>query len=109
MQKILRLPESLQEILESVEGKNLDEKLIQLIRNDLRRRFYLCSERIMEFETKYGMQFEEFVVKWKADKIPNRYSHETERDYMEWESLIDEHEMLLLQLRKLKGKFPSIP
>ena len=109
MQKILRLPESLQEILESVEGKNLDEKLIQLIRNDLRRRFHLCSERIMEFEAKYGMQFEEFVAKWKADKIPNRYSHETERDYMEWESLVGEHEMLLLQLRKLKGKFPSIP
>jgi len=63
----------------------------------------------MEFETKYGMQFEEFVVKWKADEISNRYSHETERDYMEWESLVGEHEMLLLQLRKLKSKFPSIP
>jgi len=31
-----------------------------------------------------------------------------ERDYMEWESLIDEHEMLLLQLRKLKDKFPFL-
>jgi len=104
----LKLSESLQEILEFVEGKNLDEKLIQLTRNDLKRRLHLCSERIMEFEAKYGMQFEEFATKWKADKIPNRYSHEIERDYMEWESLIDEHEMLLLQLRKLKDKFPFL-
>jgi len=37
----------------------------------------------MEFEAKHGMQFEEFATKWKADKIPNRYSHEIERDYME--------------------------
>jgi hypothetical protein len=62
----------------------------------------------MEFEAKYGMQFKEFAAKWKANKIPNRYSHEIERDYMEWESLIDEHNVLLLQLRKLKDKFPSI-
>lgn len=108
MQKILRLPDSVQEILELVEGKNLDEKLIQLIRNDLKRRLHLCSERIMEFEAKYGIQFEEFAGKWKADKIPNRYSHEIERDYIEWESLVDEHEILLLQLRKLKDAFPFI-
>jgi len=55
----------------------------------------------MEFEAKYGIQFEEFAAKWNADKIPNRYSHEIERDYMEWESLVDEHKILLLQLRKL--------
>ena len=102
------MPESLQEILEFVEGKNLDDKLIQLIRNDLKRRLHLCFERIMEFEAKYGMQFEEFAANWKANKIPNRHSHEIERDYMEWESLIDEHSMLLSQLTKLKDKFPSI-
>jgi len=106
--QIVKLPESLQEILEFVEGKNLDEKLIQLIRNDLKRRLHLCSERIMEFEAKYGVQFDEFVANWKADKIPNRYSHQVERDYMEWESLVDEHNVLLAQLRKLKDKFPSI-
>lgn len=105
--QILKLPESLQEILEFVEGKNLDEKLVQLIRNDLRRRLHVCSERIMEFEAKYGMQFEEFAKGWKADKIPNRYSHEIERDYMEWESLVDEHNVLLSQLKKIKDKFPS--
>jgi len=108
MQKILRLPESVQEILELVEGKNLDEKLVQLIRNDLKRRLHLCSERIMEFEAKYGMQFKEFAARWKVDKIPNRYSHEIERDYIEWESLVDEHEILLLQLRKLKDTFSFI-
>lgn len=38
------------------------------------------------FETKYGMPFAEFAVKWQADSIPQRRSHEIERDFMEWEA-----------------------
>ncbi len=46
-----------------------------------------CNELIAHFESKYGMKFEEFKIKWKTGKIKDRYSHEVESDYIEWEAL----------------------
>jgi len=98
----MKVPDSLKDILEYLEGESLDKKLVHLIANDLKRRLQLCSQRIVEFEAKYGMGFEEFAHAWQSGEIPNRYSHEVERDYMEWESLADEYKLLLAQLKKIK-------
>lgn len=109
METMMKVPDFLRDILGYTEGKDLNEKLVHLIANDLKRRIHLCSDRIVEFETKYGMSFAEFKAAWEAGKIPNRYSHEVERDYMEWESLDDEYELLLAHLRKLKEEFSLAP
>lgn len=103
----VKLPDALLSALDYLEGESLDKKLVQLVTNDLKRRLQVCSQRIIDFEAKYGMEFEEFARAWQAGEAPNRYSHGVERDYMEWESLIDEYKLLLSQLKRLKGDFPA--
>ena len=98
----VKVPDSFRDVLEYLEGDSLDKKLVHLITNELKRRLQACSHRIVDFEAKYGMGFEEFARAWQGGEIPNRHSHEVERDYMEWESLSDEHKLLLSQLKKLK-------
>jgi len=100
----VEVPDSLKGIFEYLEGETADQKLVHLIINDLERRLQACSQRIVKYEAKYGMRFESFAQAWQAEQITDRYSHEVERDYMEWESLVDEYELLLSNLKKLKGE-----
>lgn len=99
----VEISESIKGILDQADGKNLEEKLVNLTLSDLDRRLHRCSERILEFEKKYGMAFAEFESDWKGNKIPRKYSHEAERDYMEWESLADEHGQILSQIFTIRG------
>lgn len=104
----VKLPDALRDALNYLEGQSLGEKLANLIANDLKRRLQTCSQRIVDFEAKYGMGFEEFARAWQAGEIPNRYSHEVEHDYMEWESLVDEYKLLLAQLNRLKRESAAL-
>ncbi len=70
--------------------------------------YTVWSGRVATYLTK-PLDLEKVKVLVRRALEAQKLAHEVERDYMEWESLVDEHEMLLLQLRKLKGKFPSIP
>jgi hypothetical protein len=103
----VKVPDSLKDIFEYLEGETSDQKLVYLIINDLERRLQTCSQRIVRFEARYGMRFETFTQAWQAKEITNRYSHAVERDYMEWESLVDEYELLLSNLKKLKREVLS--
>ena len=100
----VEVPDSLKSIFEYLEGETADQKLVHLISNDLERRLQTCSQRIVKFEAKYGMRFDHFARAWQTEQIANRYSHEVERDYMEWESLVDEYELLLSNLKKVKSQ-----
>ena len=101
MQKI-ELPESAKYIFDFTEGADISEKLRNLVRGDLERRLKNCTERIFDYEKKHVMSFGEFEVAWKEDKVADRHSHGVESDYMEWESLEDEHRELLHKLKKMK-------
>jgi hypothetical protein len=48
------------------------------------------------------MNFGGFEKAWREGKVPDRHSHGVEHDYMEWESLEDEHRKLLHKLKKIK-------
>ncbi len=98
----IELPESAKYIFDFTEGADISEKLRNLVRGDLERRLKNCSERIFEYEKKYGMAFGEFETVWKEGKVADMHSHGVERDYMEWESLEDEHRELLNKLKKMK-------
>jgi len=75
--------------------------------SDLENRLRSCTERLYEFEKKYRLAFKQFKEAWETDGSPEKYSYETEKDYMEWESLDDEHEFLLSQMRAAnKGLSP---
>lgn len=106
--KVIRVPESLDEILSYLDGDSLDEKLVQLVASDLTRRLQVCSDRIVAFEAKYGMEFADFARAWEVGEIPSPSSHQSEADYMEWESLVDEAALRRTQLRKV-GQASATP
>jgi hypothetical protein len=54
---------------------------------DLAKRLWDCEHEIGDFELRYGMTFAEFAEVWEGDVIPNKWSHQVERDYMVWEGL----------------------
>lgn len=100
----LPIPNSLKEMLIYVEGKSIQEKFTRLLMSDLENRLRTCMERLYEFEKKYQLVFNQFKEAWETDESPKKYSYEIEKDYMEWESLDDEHDFLLSQMRAAKER-----
>ena len=100
----LPIPNSLKEMLIYVEGKSIQEKFTRLLMSDLENRLRTCTERLYEFEKKYQLVFNQFKEAWETDGSPKKYSYEIEKDYMEWESLDDEHDFLLSQMRAAKKR-----
>ncbi|MCF7876450.1 hypothetical protein K9M06_05285 [Candidatus Bipolaricaulota bacterium] len=105
--KTLDISESIAEAMEYIEGDSLESKLFQLLASDLKNRLQRCSERIVEYEAKYGYEFPEFKQAWEDGKIDSPGSHEIESDFMEWESLVEERKFLLSQLKKMSEKGPA--
>ncbi|MEK6657174.1 MAG: hypothetical protein AABY58_07000 [Nitrospirota bacterium] len=54
-------------------------------------------------EEKYGVSFKEFEKMRDEGKIKDKYSHEIEGDFIDWEMLEMEKRELLSALSKLKG------
>jgi hypothetical protein len=75
------------DLIEYVEGETITDKLIGLISADLAGRLRECEREIDDFELKYRMTFAEFAGAWESDEIPDKWSHQVERDYMIWEGL----------------------
>ena len=98
----LQIPNSMKEMLLYIEGESIKDKLVRLIMSDLENRFRSCTERLYEFEKKYRLPFKQFKEGWETDISTEKYSYETEKDYIEWESLDDEHDFLLSQMRVVK-------
>lgn len=67
-------------------GANLEAKLENLTRESLEHQLHAWNEALSRFEAKYGLTFSDFVTAWQGDTIPNKHSHEVERDFMEWEA-----------------------
>jgi hypothetical protein len=103
----IQVRDPVEEMLLQVEGSNPEAKLVGLILRDVESRLRSCLDRLYVFEKKYGMSFEEFEDAWKSDRIENRHGHEVEADFMEWESLADEHGVLLRQLRDARGRLSA--
>ena len=100
--KTVKLPEGVLAELDRIEGKNLTAKIINLLQQRISMQLRECDEQILKYETKYGMNYEQFEAAWKSDEITDRYSHEVERDLMEWEGFVLERKRWLSTLRNLK-------
>lgn len=101
--KTIKFPNKILERLEQVEGKNLEEKVVNLLKGRGLLRLRECDEYILKYEMKYGMNFEQFKQAWDNDQIKNKRSREVERDFMEWEGFVLERQKWLSTLRDLKG------
>lgn len=93
----------LEPVLEHLQGETLDEKLVRLIANQLRRNLEQVEREILEFEIKYGVNYDQFVTKLERGEWGNPFSYEREQDAMRWESLVAEKRLWLEQLRRVEG------
>ena len=91
------------DLIEYVEGETTKDKLIGLVSADLARRLRECEREIGDFELKYRMTFAEFAEAWESNEIPNKWSHQVERDYMMWEGLGAEKRKWLSLLKRIHG------
>jgi len=81
--EMVELSEEILEKLEQIEGKAFTEKIINLLKQRILLQLRECDEYILKYETKYGLDFEQFKSAWESDQIENKRSHEVERDLME--------------------------
>ena len=103
--KTSTLAEDILDNLAFVRGRDIQEKITQLIENNLLLQLKECEDFIFKFESKYGMDFATFAAIWEGGVIPERQSHTVERDYMEWEGFAQERIKLLQALRNMKTKW----
>jgi len=102
--KTIILAEDILDNLAFVRGRDIQEKLTQLIENNLLLQLKECEDFLFRFESKYGMDFATFAEVWDGGGIPDRQSHNVERDHMEWEGFAQERVKLLQALRQMKTK-----
>lgn len=88
-------------------GADLETKLENLTRASLEHQLRACNEALSRLEAKYGLTFTDFARAWQEDRISNKYSHEVERDFMEWEAQHSEKEDLLAAVRELGQPQPE--
>ena len=59
----------------------------EIIKDSVEHRIRKIEQEIKTLEKKYTMNFKEFDQYFHKEQIPDQYSYETERDYLEWEGL----------------------
>jgi hypothetical protein len=105
--KTIALADDMVNNLALVPGKDVEEKISRLLENTFVLNLRECEDYLFKFESKYGMDFKSFAELWDQGGIPERYSHDVERDFMEWEGFTMERASLLKTLRNLKAKAAS--
>lgn len=91
-QRILQRLQPAADLASSIEAVTLDA---------LRMRLRDAADQIGAFEARYGCSFEQFAADWNAGRLPDRFAHRVERDFMEWEALTIERQELLALIREL--------
>lgn len=94
-------------LIESFGEEVLKEKFGEFIISAIEGRLEQFSKEILKFEEKYGVSFAEFEKMWDRNEIKDKYSHEVESDFIDWEMLeMEKKELLsvLSRLRRIKKK-----
>ncbi len=73
-----------------------DIALLITLRDAVEHRLEKINAAICVYEQKYGMSFEQFQSHGQTESIPQQFSYEVERDYLEWDGLIS-------RKRKIEG------
>jgi|YNPNPStandDraft_1061719.scaffolds.fasta_scaffold44360_3 hypothetical protein len=93
----------LEPVLARMKGETLDEKLAYLVTNELRRYLEQVERELLEYEIKYGVDYEQFIAQLERGEFGDPYAYEREQDAMRWESLVAEKKLWLEQLRRVEG------
>lgn len=95
----LVLPKGTAQALRDLTGEpRPDVALLLVLRDALAYRLEQIETELRDFETKYGMAFEEYRQRWESEDRDDDYRWEVERDYLEWEALVT-------RMRRLKDVY----
>jgi len=89
------MAEEMLRVAEKVVGREAKRVLLSYIQHKMAE----CLEEIRMFESKYGMDFEEFCEKFGRE-IPHDWEHE--RDLYEWEAAITELRALVKEYERMR-------
>ena len=90
-------------VLDRIEGDTIDQKIVHLLANELRRRLQDCEQEILELEIKYGLMYEQFQARLEEGEFGDPFSYPLEQDAMRWDNLVTEKKEWLDQLRAIQG------
>ena len=90
-------------VLESMAGETPDQKITNLLLNELRRNLEACDKELLDFEVKYGLEHADFARKLAAGKLGHEFGYDLEMDAMRWHDLITERKHWHKQLSQLRG------
>lgn len=82
----------------ALKGK-IDDILLSAMENLLEQ----YSKRILTLEEKYGVSFATFDKMWDENRVKDKFSHEVEGDFIDWEMLEMEKRDMLSALVRLRG------
>jgi len=99
---VIALPENVMRILDVIPGETRQDRLVNLVLEGIVAKLKECDARIVGFEAKYGMSFEDFRQAWKQELLGSPLSYSLEKDYMEWEGFCLERKKWLSLLKELK-------
>lgn len=72
----------------------IDIAIREIIRDAVEHRMERLQKEIEHLTEKYQMRFEEFDREFQAKEIPEQFSYDIEKDYLEWEGLISRRRKL---------------
>jgi hypothetical protein len=98
----IAIPESVVHILDIIPGETNEDKLLQLLADNIINKIKECDSHIIEFETNYGMSFVEFKRAWKGGLLGSPLSYKLERDYIEWEGFYMEKKKWFSLLKEIR-------
>jgi hypothetical protein len=79
----------------------LEVALPLAIKDWLRLKLKEARDIQVDFEERYGKDFQAFQRAWESDEIPKRHSYEVERDYWEWEAAFTDEMQIAQMLESL--------
>ena len=99
----IAIAESIFNNMAYIQGNSIEEKLSNLMVSNFTLQLRECEEALFRYEAKYGMVFDEFANAWDAGEF-DRFSHEVERDYMEWEGFYQERTRILASIKEMRRR-----
>lgn len=86
---VVAWPKETARLLTELTGESHPDVAMMIILKDaIAHRLEQIASNEKNFESKYGVSFEEYKHRWEHEDRTGDYSLEAESDYLEWEALI---------------------
>ena len=90
------LPKETAQALVDLTGEvRVEAALMTIIREYARQKLAELEAGLRQFESKYGMSFEDYRYIWKSEDKPEHYTFEAEDDYLMWEGIVTRRKRLV--------------